>query len=75
MTNNLIFVSSGGFMTNEGSAANYDKDCNLAATAAGINDASGASYVALTSDAATTAPGPWAGGRTGRCSRTSAGRR
>jgi hypothetical protein len=54
MTNNLIFVSSAGFMPNEGSAANYDKDCNLAATAAGINDAGGASYVAVTSDAAST---------------------
>jgi hypothetical protein len=57
MTNNLIFVTSGGFMTNEGSAANYDKDCNLAATAAGINDAAGTSYVAFTTDATTSVAG------------------
>jgi hypothetical protein len=57
MTNNLIFVTSGTFPTNEGSAASYDKDCNAAATAAGINDAAGTSYVAVTSDAATTVSG------------------
>jgi hypothetical protein len=51
MTNNLIFVSSSTFAPDRGGAAPYDAICNAGATAAGINDAGGASYIAMISDA------------------------
>jgi hypothetical protein len=54
LTANLIFFTSATFTPDRGSAAAYDSVCNTAATAAGINDAAGGSYTAVTSDAATT---------------------
>jgi hypothetical protein len=54
VTANLIFYTSATFLPNLGSAAAYDAACNTAATAAGINDAAGGAYTAVTSDAATT---------------------
>jgi hypothetical protein len=51
MANNLVFVTSTTFATNGGSAHAYDTSCNSVATAAGINDAGNAAYVAYTSDA------------------------
>jgi hypothetical protein len=54
MNNNLVFVTSGTFPATLGSAAAYDAKCNAAATAAGINDTGGASYVAVTSDTTST---------------------
>jgi hypothetical protein len=55
MTNNLIFVTSGIFPTNLGSASAYDPECNRAATAAGINDGTGTAFVAFVSDAVSLA--------------------
>ena len=54
LTANLIFVTSATFAPNRGSAAAYDSVCNTAATAAGVNDAAGGAYTAVTSDATTT---------------------
>jgi hypothetical protein len=53
--NNLIFASRAAFLPNLGSAQAYDAKCNAAATAAGINDAAGAAYVALTSSSTSLA--------------------
>jgi hypothetical protein len=71
MNNNLIFTTSTAFATNLGSAAAYDAQCNTVASAAGINDAAGASYVAVTSDAATLVSNPAApaNGRLGASAR------
>jgi hypothetical protein len=55
MTANLIFVSAALQPTNLGSAAAYDASCNIAATAAGINNTAGNAYIAFTSDAASLA--------------------
>ena len=49
---NLIFVTAGTFPANLGSATAYDAKCNEAATAAGLNDASGTAYVSTVSDSA-----------------------
>ena len=46
MTQTLLFVSSTTFATNLGSATAYDTQCNLLATAAGINNAAGTAYIA-----------------------------
>jgi hypothetical protein len=54
MSSNLIFVSSGTYPPNRGSAAAYASDSTDAATAAGINDANGGAFTAVTSDAAST---------------------
>jgi hypothetical protein len=48
-------MTSGFFPTTLGSAVRYDTECNAAATAAGINDAAGAGYIAVMSDGASTA--------------------
>ena len=45
LLNNIVFATSSSFATNRGSAIAYDRDCNAAASAAGINDAAGTSYV------------------------------
>jgi hypothetical protein len=55
MTNNLIFVTSTSLAATRGRATAYDTDCNSIATAAGINDAGGAAYVAYVSDTASNA--------------------
>ena len=52
LANNLIFVSSETFTATLGGSAPYDAACNRLATAAGINDASGAGYVAAVSGTA-----------------------
>jgi hypothetical protein len=54
LTANLIFLTSTYVAPNLGSATAYDAVCNATATAAGINDAGGDAYTAVTSDAATT---------------------
>jgi len=46
---NLMFVSSEEFPSDLGGSAPYDAACNRLATVAGINDASGAGYVAALS--------------------------
>lgn len=51
MNHNLAFVSSTTLATNLGGTAPYDAACNDLATAAGINDAGGAAYIAWMSDA------------------------
>lgn len=55
VTANLIFESSATFTTNLGAVTNYDAKCNAEATAVGINDTSGAGYVAFISSAASLA--------------------
>ncbi|HVV81768.1 MAG TPA: choice-of-anchor D domain-containing protein [Kofleriaceae bacterium] len=54
-TTNLAFIGSVEQPTNLGSAAAYDTVCNQLATAAGINDAGGASFMAWVSDAGSSA--------------------
>ena len=49
MTANLVFVTSGQTTPNLGNVAGYDKFCNDAASAAGINDGAGSAYVSFTS--------------------------
>lgn len=51
LNNNLAFVTSAIQPTNLGSAAAYDAVCNDLASAAGINDAGGAAFMAWVSDA------------------------
>jgi hypothetical protein len=55
LTHNLVFVSSTTFATNLGSATAYDAQCNLLASAAGINNAAGTAYIAWTSSSASSA--------------------
>ncbi len=50
VTANLIFVTAATFPSNLGSAISYDAKCNQAATAAGLNDATGTAFIATTSD-------------------------
>ncbi len=61
MTGNLVFVTSGSFSTNKGQASLYDDECNLAATAAGINNSSSSAYVAMVSDHRSSAASRLAG--------------
>jgi hypothetical protein len=49
MTNNLIFITHDSFATTLGSAAAYDAKCNLAASAAGLNNATANGYIAFIS--------------------------
>jgi hypothetical protein len=51
-TNNLIFVASGSLKPDLGSVAAYDAECDLRASAVGINDSSGRGYIAAVSGAA-----------------------
>ncbi|MCC6997727.1 MAG: choice-of-anchor D domain-containing protein, partial [Deltaproteobacteria bacterium] len=55
MDNNIIFITSGAQLTNLGSATAYDTACNTVATTAGLNNAGGNAFVAVTSDAASRA--------------------
>jgi len=55
MTHNLAFVSSTTFATNLGSFAAYEAQCNILATAAGINNAAGTAFIAWISSAASAA--------------------
>ena len=55
MTYNLVFVSSTTLATNLGSAPAYDVQCNLLATAAGLNNAAGNAYVAWLSSSVSSA--------------------
>ena len=52
---NLAFVSSTTFAANLGSAAAYDTECNLLASAAGINNAPGTAFMAWISSTASSA--------------------
>jgi hypothetical protein len=49
ITNNLVFTSSELFPVTLGSLAAYDVECNRLASAAGINDADGAGFIAAMS--------------------------
>ncbi len=57
VTANLIFVTAATFPANLGSATSYDAKCNQAATAAGVNDATGTAFIATTSDNVSLAKG------------------
>jgi hypothetical protein len=48
-TDNLAFVTSTGVPATLGASSNYDKQCNNAATAAGINNSAGDAFIALVS--------------------------
>jgi len=48
-TDNLAFITSMAVPTTLGAPSNYDKRCNDAATAAGINNSAGNAFVALVS--------------------------
>jgi hypothetical protein len=63
MTNNLVFVTSTSFAPSAGNAGAYDRDCNSVATAAGINDSSGQTYVAYLSDNTSSVDSRLAGAR------------
>jgi len=52
---NLVFESSATFTTDLGAVTNYDAKCNAEATAVGINDTSGAGYVAFISSTSSPA--------------------
>lgn len=52
---NLIFISSASVPTNRGNAIVYDGDCNVAASAAGINSADGKDFIAYVSDSVSLA--------------------
>lgn len=55
MTHNLVFVSGATFAANFGSALAYDTQCNLLATAAGINSVAATAYVAWISSSTLSA--------------------
>jgi hypothetical protein len=55
VTNNLVFLSSATYATNLGGATAYDQKCNDLATAAGLNDATKDAFIAIMSDAGSTA--------------------
>jgi len=54
---NLVFVSSQTYATTLGSAAAYDAQCNVLATAAGINNGTDDAFIAWISDAFSNAVG------------------
>lgn len=54
-THNLVFATRMPLSTRLTSATLYDARCNTAASAAGINDASGTAFMAWTSDTGSTA--------------------
>ena len=56
MNANLIFGTAETYPTNLGGTAPYDAACNSVASAAGINNSAGNGYIAMISDANSTAP-------------------